>query len=235
LQPPREPASLWQALSAAGRLSKRWLSDDHSRVSLAALARGSSLGRKLDELRGRSVLLATRDQLPAALALIELDGIARRVVVCPSDVASAHLPGVIATAAIDTVIGDRGVAELGVADFVTSNTSVSPGAVSREPGERTEWVLLTSGTTGAPKLVRHTIATLAGPMLGGVALGQGAVWSTFYDMRRYGGLQIFLRAMLGAGRWCCRARWSRSAIFWPGPARAVFRIFPARRRIGGER
>jgi len=199
LQPPREPASLWQALSAAGRLSKRWLSDDHSRVSLAALARGSSLGRKLDELRGRSVLLATRDQLPAALALIELDGIARRVVVCPSDVASAHLPGVIATAAIDTVIGDRGVAELGVADFVTSNTSVSPGAVSREPGERTEWVLLTSGTTGAPKLVRHTIATLAGPMLGGVALGQGAVWSTFYDMRRYGGLQIFLRAMLGGG------------------------------------
>ena len=199
MQPPREPASLWQALSAAGRLSKRWLSDDHSRVSLAALARGSSLGRKLDELRGRSVLLATRDQLPAALALIELDGIARRVVVCPSDVASAHLPGVIATAAIDTVIGDRGVAELGVADFVTSNTSVSPGAVSREPGERTEWVLLTSGTTGAPKLVRHTIATLAGPMLGGVALGQGAVWSTFYDMRRYGGLQIFLRAMLGGG------------------------------------
>jgi len=199
LQPPRDPTSLWQALSAAGRLSKRWLSDDHSRVSLAALARGSSLGRPLDELRDRSVLLATRDQLPTALALIELDGVARRVVVCPSDVASAHLPGVIATAAIDTVIGDRSAAELSVANFVPSNTSVSPGAVSREPGERTEWVLLTSGTTGAPKLVRHTLATLAGPMLGGGALGQRAVWSTFYDMRRYGGLQIFLRAMLGGG------------------------------------
>ena len=199
MQSPRDPTSLWQALSAAGRLSKRWLSDDHSRVSLAALARGSSLGRPLDELRDRSVLLATRDQLPTALALIELDGVARRVVVCPSDVASAHLPGVIATAAIDTVIGDRSAAAHSVANFVPSNTSVSPGAVSREPGERTEWVLLTSGTTGAPKLVRHTLATLAGPMLGGGALGQRAVWSTFYDMRRYGGLQIFLRAMLGGG------------------------------------
>jgi acyl-CoA synthetase (AMP-forming)/AMP-acid ligase II len=36
-------------------------------------------------------------------------------------------------------------------------------------------------------------------MHGGGALGHGAVWSTFYDMRRYGGLQIFLRAMLGGG------------------------------------
>jgi acyl-coenzyme A synthetase/AMP-(fatty) acid ligase len=105
----------------------------------------------------------------------------------------------MATAAVDTIVGDRGAADLGADDFLQSNASVSPGAVNREPGERTEWVLLTSGTTGVPKLVRHTLATLAGAMLGGGALGHGAVWSTFYDMRRYGGLQIFLRAMLGGG------------------------------------
>jgi acyl-coenzyme A synthetase/AMP-(fatty) acid ligase len=35
--------------------------------------------------------------------------------------------------------------------------------------------------------------------LGAVPLGAKAVWSTFYDMRRYGGLQIFLRAMLNGG------------------------------------
>ncbi len=197
LQP--DTASLWQALSAAGRLSKRWLSDDRSRVSLAALSRGSSLGRPLDELRRRSVLLSTRDQLPAALALIELDGIARRIVLCPADVAATHIPGIMARADVDAVVGDRGAAEFGCERFVSSGTSVMPGPVSREPGENTEWVLLTSGTTGVPKLVRHTLATLAGAMLGGGALGHGAVWSTFYDMRRYGGLQIFLRAMLGGG------------------------------------
>ena len=27
--------------------------------------------------------------------------------------------------------------------------------------------------------------------------GSPIVWATFYDIRRYGGLQIFLRAMLG--------------------------------------
>ena len=202
-QPQRDAVSLWQSLSAAGRLSKRELSDDHSRVSLAALSRGSSLGGRLTELCGRSILLSTRDQLPSALALIELDGIARRIVLCPADVPSAHLPGVMATAEVDAVVGDCAAAKLGGERFVQIEARITPGVQSRVAGKQTEWVLLTSGTTGAPKLVRHTLATLAGAMLDEAALrsplGHGAVWSTFYDMRRYGGLQIFLRAMLGGG------------------------------------
>ena len=45
----------------------------------------------------------------------------------------------------------------------------------------------------------HSFASLTAPI--GGALGQGAdvVWGTFYDIRRYGGLQIFLRAVLGRG------------------------------------
>jgi acyl-coenzyme A synthetase/AMP-(fatty) acid ligase len=120
-------------------------------------------------------------------------------VLCPPDVASAHLPGVVATAAVDAIVGDRAAAELGAGYFVPCDGSITPGAPSREASESTEWVLLTSGTTGVPKLVRHTLATLTGAMQAGTMLGQDAVWSTFYDMRRYGGLQIFLRAMLGGG------------------------------------
>jgi acyl-coenzyme A synthetase/AMP-(fatty) acid ligase len=198
-RPRAEPKSLRQSLSAAGSLSRRFLSDAYTRCYLAALSDGSSLGQPLDELRGRSVLLSTRDQLPAALALIELDGIARRIVLCPPDVSSVHLPGVIATAEVDAVVGDHAVAELGVETFVSAGVSVAPGSRDREPSETTEWILLTSGTTGVPKLVLHTLATLAGSMARAGSLGHGAVWSTFYDMRRYGGLQIFLRAMLCGG------------------------------------
>jgi acyl-CoA synthetase (AMP-forming)/AMP-acid ligase II len=60
----------------------------------------------------------------------------------------------------------------------------------------TEWILLTSGTTGVPKLVVHTLASLAGATQTRVSQGPAAVWSTFYDIRRYGGLVIYLRALL---------------------------------------
>ncbi len=46
------------------------------------------------------------------------------------------------------------------------------------------------------------------------------VWSTFYDIRRYGGLQIYLRAVLRARRWYSRAPAKRRAISWRAPAAA---------------
>ncbi len=55
--------------------------------------------------------------------------------------------------------------------------------------------MLTSGTTGVPKLVLHSLASLA-DFLPRQPPESGAVWSTFYDIRRYGGLQIYLRAAL---------------------------------------
>jgi acyl-coenzyme A synthetase/AMP-(fatty) acid ligase len=71
-----------------------------------------------------------------------------------------------------------------------------PAAASRE----TEWLLLTSGTTGAPKVVNHSLEGLTGAIAAeGPAKGPPPVWATFYDMHRYGGLQIFLRAVVGGG------------------------------------
>ena len=61
------------------------------------------------------------------------------------------------------------------------------------------------------------------------------VWATFYDIRRYGGLQIFLRGMLGTARWCCRAPASRSPTTCARLADAASPISPARRRTGGGR
>src|SRR2546425_10066845 len=63
----------------------------------------------------------------------------------------------------------------------------------------TEWILLTSGTSGAPKMVVHSFATLTAPIQKVPKQDENVVWGTFYDIRRYGGLQIFLRALLGTG------------------------------------
>src|SRR5436190_12834834 len=99
--------SLWSALNGAGPLSDRALWGAEASVSLGDLVDGSALEGRLEELRDRSVLVATRDQLTAALALIELDGVASRLVLCPPDLPAEHLPYVVATAAVDAQVTDE--------------------------------------------------------------------------------------------------------------------------------
>jgi acyl-coenzyme A synthetase/AMP-(fatty) acid ligase len=188
-----EGVALW-TLAAAGALRDRVLRDAGAWLALADVARGSGLGGRLEELRGRSVLVATSDQLTAALALLELDGVARRLVLCPPDLPAAHVAAVMATAEVDLVVSDRPDPA-----GVTCRTELSALAGPRVFGEDTEWVLLTSGTTGVPRLVAHTLASLTEPITRDDALAHPVVWSTFYDIRRYGGLQILLRALIGGG------------------------------------
>ena len=203
MQPPQErpdAISLWTLTEAAGSLSGRWLRGATGDVRLDALRSASSVGAPRDGLRGRSVLLSTRHQLEAALALIELDGIAKRVVLCPPDLAAHHHARIIVSAEIDLIVCDEDApAGAGTERIAVRSDRLAPLLRARETGERTEWILPTGGTTGPPKLVQHTLASLIEPMAGRTALGSGSLWSTFYDIRRYGGLQIFLRAMLGGG------------------------------------
>ncbi len=156
------------------------------------------LGEKLESLRGRSMLLATQEQLPAALALLELDGVAQRMVLCTPDLSPEQLAAVAATAQADAILlEDDSVtpAPASLAPYVIASRPVG-AAVDRRPGAATEWILLTSGTTGEPKLVVHTLQSLGGALPNRPPPENRAVWSTFYDIRRYGGLQIYLRAVL---------------------------------------
>src|SRR6266850_4541675 len=169
-------------------------------VSVSDLTQRTSLEGRRPELAGRSVLIATRDQLPAAVAMLELDGVARRIVVCPPDIAAEHLPAVVAKTGVDAIVSDRDPTEpgeSGVSVRIKSTLALSPGDAVDVDHCETEWVLLTSGTTGAPKLIVHTLASLTAPIAVGPSLGSDVAWATFYDIRRYGGLQIFLRAILG--------------------------------------
>src|SRR2546425_6054080 len=149
--PSRDGRSLWDAVRAAGALAERALWGAEASVRLGELAGGSSLGGRLEELRGRSVLVATRDQLTAALALIELDGVARRLVLWPPDLPRKVVPFVMATAAVGAVVSDRAALEASAASvgtLVTCSARLAPADSRRAGPHHTEWILLTSGTTG---------------------------------------------------------------------------------------
>ncbi len=188
--------TLWESLFRENGRPAGALETAERTVSCATLASASCLAGKLDALRGRNVVVGVQSQLTAGLLLIELDGIARRMVICPPGTAREHLSYVLQTSECDVWIGDGdpSLEPAGKLLRLEASELPIPCAVKRERQLDSEWVLLTSGTTGVPKLVRHTLSSLLNFI---DAAGPRTTWSTFYDIRRYGGLQIFLRALLG--------------------------------------
>jgi len=190
-----EPPALRQCIGPA----ERFLFDRDARALIADLNGGTSLGGRLAELAGKSVLVAAGAQLTSALALIELDGVARRLVILPPDADPAHFAAIAAAVEIDAIVVDsRSVANsaLDVPLRIVGAADIVPAEKLPAPSRITEWVMLTSGTTGVPKMVVHTVAGLTAAFRQR-KIDDDVVWATFYDIRRYGGLQIFLRAVLG--------------------------------------
>ena len=84
--------SLWAALNANTQLSARSISGATSNVNLSDLVRGRSLAaRPSNCATDRSYSLYARSACPSALALIELDGIASRIVLYPPGLPATHL------------------------------------------------------------------------------------------------------------------------------------------------
>jgi acyl-coenzyme A synthetase/AMP-(fatty) acid ligase len=196
---PRETFALRDYLDPG--LTGRTLSDARHSASLTDIADQTCLKGRLSELSGRSVLLATSNQFQAALVMLEIDGIARRMLLCPPDLKADHLQAIIEDAEIDAVVTDQPdrCAASGMALVVIASEELV--AAPRAQTERaTEWLMLTSGTLGMPKIVGHTLEGLTGAIAADApAKGNRPIWATFYDIRRYGGLQIFLRAVIGGG------------------------------------
>ena len=190
-----EALTLQSLIAVHGSRGRTVETPDHC-LQLADFTGSTSLACELGALADRSVLLHVRDMATAAAALIELDGLARRLVLAPPGWDAEALASAARDAEADAFVHDSDVIPA-----IKLNLCVPATLPLRPCGERpsapreTEWVLPTSGTSGAPKLVVHTLRSLTGAIIP----APPQQWATFYDIRRYGGLQIFLRALSGRG------------------------------------
>jgi acyl-CoA synthetase (AMP-forming)/AMP-acid ligase II len=197
--PSSDAASLIDFIGRDDRSPRDIAAADQS-FHLADLFGATSLNGRRDQLIDRRVLFVAGGQLQTAAALIELDGLARRIALCPPDLDWMTLRAVARIAEADAVVYDPGAPPPNLDEFaVAAPCQVPLQAAPPRRAERrpTEWALLTSGTTGVPKAVLHDFASLTGAFAGAKQDGAATAWATFYDIRRYGGLQIFLRAVAG--------------------------------------
>ena len=72
-------------------------------------------------------------------------------------------------------------------------------AGGRVPGTETVWVLATSGTTGTPKLIEHTLDSLTATTKSARSGAPVPRWGLLYDPARFAGLQVVLQSLLGGG------------------------------------
>lgn len=190
--PPHREFTLGERLHACSASAEktRFLADAGRCFPLITLNAIARLRDGLGEFSARNVLIRTKGQMEAVIAVLALDGTARRILLCPPDVSDEHIPQLMRDGEADCILSDADI------DLATDLSSQDVTPPSRHIN--TEWVLFTSGTSGVPKLVLHNLASLTAPLGDGPAI-DGAVWSTFYDIRRYGGLQILLRAFCCGG------------------------------------
>lgn len=150
---------------------------------------GKSAAR-VEIIHGDNALVLVRD-------LVRLDGEAERLVVLP--------PGYeldqgmrVSLEGGKSVSRDSSGPLLGT--NLTSRDLESLDSLSQEVTFDTEWVIATSGTTGSPKLVAHSLGSLA-PQIDGRSPGwsessEAPVWGLLYDMTRFAGFQVLLLALL---------------------------------------
>lgn len=170
------------------------------------LAAALALGPGSCVPRGSRALVSVGCPLALLRTLLALDGHAGGMLL----VSPAATPDVVAQlagiAGCDVAVTDRADLTAALPAALTPAMAVAPDGpavgdvdVDREgPEGATAWMMTTSGTSGTPKIVPHTLTSLARTVRRD-PLGRAPVWGLVLDPTRFAGLQVLLQAVLGGG------------------------------------
>lgn len=141
-------------------------------VSVGRLCENARAKRATAEFGDVAPIICSSDIVAFVAQLLALDGVAKAFHITPAGIGEPS-----------------GWAALSANRF----------AGRRLPGEETIWVLATSGTTGSPKLIEHTLDSLTAATKRAVPGAPVRRWGLLYDPVKFAGLQVVLQSLLGEG------------------------------------
>ncbi len=151
---------------------------------------------------GKSILLYFSDAASLAKALIAFDGVAKAICPLSNEIREGDLEHILSLHSFDyavtnvsgskqSIFSKKGIVPISLPDIGILKKSNSGGS------KLTKWLVPTSGTTSKPKLVEHTLHSLANSALKSENGAEGnEVWALFYDPTRYAGYQVLFKALL---------------------------------------
>jgi acyl-CoA synthetase (AMP-forming)/AMP-acid ligase II len=148
---------------------------------------------------GRHVAIWLRHPIDAAIVWMALDGAARQLLLIPADTSEALAQDFAQRSGSTHWVGDA----VGLAGCERLHTEALHAVDAPPDAEDTHWLLTTSGTTGTPKLVPHTLASLAATARRDFSQGEALRWGLLYDPSRFAGLQVMFQALLGGSSLVC--------------------------------
>lgn len=147
----------------------------------------------LSQLARRRVALCSSDPWWLARAMLLLDGVCEQILLLPPEVDDITREAFLEASATESVVSDEVVdCQLPVVRFQPEDGSLP------QRDAITTWILPTSGTTGVPKLVRHTLSSLIRTVRRSHGT-EAATWGLCYQLHRFAGLQVFFQAVCGGG------------------------------------
>lgn len=142
----------------------------------------------------KSIALCLASISSLAKCILLLDGVCPQITLMPREVNADVLKKLLESCGAQAIISDYLTANNCPVPLFSFTESSGPLPLYEYD---TEWLLPTSGTTGTPKLIPHSISSLSRTIKSDSGKGSSLCWGTLYDIGRFAGLQVYLQALLG--------------------------------------
>jgi acyl-CoA synthetase (AMP-forming)/AMP-acid ligase II len=151
----------------------------------------------LNFVRGKNVAIAEMNPLKIVMLLTLFDGVANSIFLLPPDQEIAVQAAFLDQIGTVYVFSDNDRVDWSIFNKTSSKNSLvlSTDVKSLE----TRWVIPTSGTTGKPKLISHTLDSLT-RRTNTKFNGKKYIWGSLYGPKSFAGLQVYFQSLMSGSK-----------------------------------